>query len=295
MEIKQLEIFVKLVELKSFSNTAKELDISQPTVSNTIKQLECELDCELLTRTTRAFVVTQKGRSLYRQSKRLLSIKDDILKEFSEKKSIINIGVSSIPGDYIFPKFLKKYREKNQITEIKIYESNSRDIVDKVKKNELDLGFVGISEIIDNVKFFPIYSDKLTFIARNNDYYRELFAQKPSVERLIQEPLILREKGSGTSRNFWQMIDKLEDDNPQINLKTTANSLSLIKKLVEDGIGCSFVSKISMNSDKHDLIEYDICEPDTSRNFYLIYDNDFINEFSRDFVEFVKYENEREQ
>ena len=69
MEFKQLEIFIKLVENLSFSTTASELNISQPTVSLTLKQLEEELDTPLFLRSTRELKLTEAGNKLYGEAK----------------------------------------------------------------------------------------------------------------------------------------------------------------------------------------------------------------------------------
>lgn len=290
MEFKQLEVYVKLVELKSFSDAAKALGISQPTVSVIIKNLENDLNSELITRSTREVEVTKKGEELFKRALSLLKQRDDIIYEFrgiNNKK--INIGASSIPSEFLLPDYLKDFKSKYKDTKTAVYESNSKTVIQKVKDYELDVGFVGMKDEIKNLKYIPIYKDKLVFIATNDKYHRDLIAQKPSVKRLLKEPLILREEGSGTNELFKKLLKKLDMDISDINISLRANRSELIKKMVKDNLGSAFVSKLSINHIQSDeFITYDI-DIDTSRNFYLIYNKNYPkNSEIECFVEFIK-------
>lgn len=290
MEFKQLEVYIKLVERKSFSEAAKALDISQPSVSTIVKNLEKELDSKLIIRSTKEIEVTDVGQILYERAKSLLQERDNLIEELTGQHSkVIKIGASSVPAEYLLTGYLKDFKEKYQDVNPVVYESNSRTVLERVKNFDLDVGFIGIKEESKNLEYIPIYRDKLVYIAANNDYQRSLIEQNPPIERLLEEPLILREEGSGTNELFKELLSDLKIDYQDLNTSLRANKIDLIKNMVKDGLGSAFVSKISISDlDPSDFIVYDV-DVDTARNFYMIYDNTYPeNSQIGCFVDFVK-------
>ena len=77
MDLWQLNIFCKVVELKSFSEAGKIIHLSQPTISSHIKDLEDHFDCRLIDRLARAAEPTKAGEILYRYASRLIHLKDE--------------------------------------------------------------------------------------------------------------------------------------------------------------------------------------------------------------------------
>ena len=97
MDFKHLEIFVSLVESKSFSQTAVDLGLSQPTISSSIKQLEEEIDAPLFIRSTREIHVTDLGEELYSDAKKLIEERERInMKLLSRYRSSLTLGTSTI-------------------------------------------------------------------------------------------------------------------------------------------------------------------------------------------------------
>jgi len=104
MELRQLEAFVKVVELQSFSKAAKNLFLTQPTVSAHIVSLEKELNVKLVDRTTKNVETTSEGERLYEYAKEILEIKEDLYQEFGARSQVneeIIIAGSTIPSQYI--------------------------------------------------------------------------------------------------------------------------------------------------------------------------------------------------
>ena len=99
MEFKQLEAFVAVVENKSFSEAARQLNLTQPTISAHINSLEQELNSRLLIRTTKKLNITQRGLLLYDCASNMLNMRSNIIEEFTgQNKKIIDLAVSTIPS-----------------------------------------------------------------------------------------------------------------------------------------------------------------------------------------------------
>ena len=110
MELKQLEAFVAVVDYNSFSEAARHLFLTQPTVSAHVASLEKELDTKLISRTTKKLHVTPQGYNLYDSAVSMLKIRDHILNEFvGSHKQIIELGASTIPSSYVLPEVLSAF------------------------------------------------------------------------------------------------------------------------------------------------------------------------------------------
>ncbi|MFW9818372.1 MAG: LysR family transcriptional regulator, partial [Candidatus Thorarchaeota archaeon] len=118
MNIEYLRNFIKLTQYESFSKLARELPISQSTLSHQISQLEKEFgDVVLINRTTKMFELTKAGRVLLEYAQKIIEIYDICISEiskFSDKREeIITISASTIPGSHILPKYIADFRNNN--------------------------------------------------------------------------------------------------------------------------------------------------------------------------------------
>ena len=115
MNLKQLEAFVHVAEGGSFSKAAKELFLTQPTVSAHISSLEKELNVRLFIRNTKEVNLSDDGRELYKYAKQMIDLQKKIEERFSAKKEAgkhcISIAASSIPAQYLLPKVLLQFHD----------------------------------------------------------------------------------------------------------------------------------------------------------------------------------------
>ena len=113
MDIKQLEAFCMVVRQGSFSKAARVLGVSQPTVSAHISTLEKELGCELLIRTSKSILPTDKGATLLGYAQGIMSLRQKALEELSREDSrytgSITIAASSVPAQYCLPELLSEF------------------------------------------------------------------------------------------------------------------------------------------------------------------------------------------
>ena len=193
MEFKHLEVFVKLVEMVSFSLAAEELHISQPTVSLHIKQLEEELNTPLFIRSTRELKITEEGSSLYQEAKDLLRQRENLIGRFrNPHQKVLRIGASTIPAGYIIPAILTAFQQAHSDILIQVEEQNSSETIKRVSSRKVDAGIVGMKTEDENCEFKAIYNDEFVFITPNTPYYRELQQSNASLKQLAKEPLIMR-------------------------------------------------------------------------------------------------------
>ena len=110
MEFKQLEAFVAVVDYGSFSEAARRLYLTQPTISAHIRSLEDELHMKLIIRTTKKTTITAKGYQLYDSAVRMLEIRNNLLENFTgAHKHMIDLAASTIPSSYLLPELLAAF------------------------------------------------------------------------------------------------------------------------------------------------------------------------------------------
>ena len=115
LDIHQLEIYVKVAELKSFSKAAQTIYLTQPTISQHMNALENYLGTKLFDRLGKEVVLTKAGEVLYGYAKQITGLRreaEQALDHFMGKKSgHLIMGASTIPGEYILPSLLGKFKE----------------------------------------------------------------------------------------------------------------------------------------------------------------------------------------
>ena len=159
MNLKQLEAFVHIADCGSFSKAAKELFLTQPTISAHISALEKELNTRLFVRNTKDVRLSESGTTLYDYAKQMIALQkkiDDtfIVREESGQQCI-TIAASTIPAQYLLPGILACFNEKYPNQQFKILESDSAKVVEQVVNHTVDIGFTGT--VIDKrlCKYIP--------------------------------------------------------------------------------------------------------------------------------------------
>ena len=110
MEFKQLEAFVAVVDYGSFSEAARRLYLTQPTISAHISSLEKELNARFFVRNTKEVKLSDDGKELYRYARQMIDLQKKIEERFetgkSESKHLITIAASTIQAQYLLPEIL---------------------------------------------------------------------------------------------------------------------------------------------------------------------------------------------
>lgn len=113
MNLKQLEAFVKVAETKSFSEAAKQLFLTQPTISAHVSALEKELNTCFLIRNTRGVELSESGKELYAYAVQMLEIEKIIKgrfgKEIKPEGNVLRIAASTVPAQYILPNVMSTF------------------------------------------------------------------------------------------------------------------------------------------------------------------------------------------
>lgn len=293
MNLKQLEAFVQVSESGSFSKAAKELFLTQPTISAHISSLEKELNVRLFIRNTKEVSLSDDGKDLYRYAKQITDLEKAIEERFymdsDDGKHFITIAASTIPAQYLLPKVLMCYRERYPKEQIKIMETDSSEVVTQVVDHMVDVGFTGTVLEKKHCKYIPFYKDELAVITPDTPEYRILKEQnRDEIDWIKRKPLILREEGSGTRKEAEKQLKNAGISMEDLDIVASIANQETIKKSVKQGMGITVLSRLAAE-DEDGLLIFPIPGADEGRDINLVYNKNYQMTRSADrFIRIVK-------
>ncbi|WP_158282197.1 LysR family transcriptional regulator [Salipaludibacillus keqinensis] len=265
MNLKRMETFITLMETQSFSLTAKKLGMSQPAVSQQLKLLESEVGTTLLQRDQ--FSLTRAGQIMYDRGKKVLKDLDSLeaeVKLAEEKVSgLVKIGASTVPITHLLPSFLKHVSETYSDLFYHIQTGGTMSIIDLVSKGTCDVGFVGTEEVPETLASLPIYNDRLVLIAPPQ------WDKDTDIKTICQMPFVSREKNSATRKEMESLLTK--ENIKDLKPVATVQDSGAVLAFVENGLGFSVMSYLSVHKAVEDKRVQVIHEFTPSRKFSFIY------------------------
>ncbi|MFN4196882.1 MAG: selenium metabolism-associated LysR family transcriptional regulator [Caldimicrobium sp.] len=287
---RKLEVFIKLYETRNFSKTAKELFLSQPTVTIHLKELEQYLGVKLFTRDTRNVIPTKAGKVVYEYGKQILLLYKQMEKELwpykDEEAGYVEIGGSTIPGQYILPRIIKLFKEEYPKVMVYLKVSDTQGVIENIINGHFEFGVVGAQTKQNELFFEPCCEDEIILIAPP-DFPEE----KIELSQLANFPVIKREEGSGTWKNVMQALENADFNMGKLTIVGEMGSTEAVKSAVKEGLGLSFVSKraveleLALNLVKRVEIKNLIIK----RHFYLVYlKNKDFSPPCKKFLEFLR-------
>ncbi|QWV95325.1 LysR family transcriptional regulator [Geomonas oryzisoli] len=273
MNLKQLEVFIKVAESGSFSKGAEATFITQSTVSQHISALESEFGMKLLDRTGKGALPTEGGKILLERARKLVDYAKEIPVALARFKGIeeaeLNIAGSSIPGEYMIPAALPLLISRFPGVTIVLRQGDSRDVLGKLLSEEVELGVVGGCFEEETLEFVPFAEDELVLIAPSGHRWGKERAIRK--EELLGESVVLRETGSGTGKAAAQALRAAGIDPGTLRVAAHLGSNEAVKRAVIAAIGVSFVSSVSVQHELEQgtLIQVPVAGVSIKRQFYL--------------------------
>jgi len=275
MDIRALEVFCKIVELKSFSRAAEAVYLTQPTVSGHIKVLEEFVGVKLLDRLGREVLPTKVGELLYGYAKQILALRNQAIQALEEYKGSLKghlvIGGSNIPGEYFLPTLLATFKARYPEISITLRIADSREIVRGVLEGTVELGAVGAKFDDGQLIYLKLLEDELVLALPPG----HAWATKPVValKELVEQPMILREVGSGSRKVFEDALHAAGLDSSALTVVAELGSTEAIRQALKSGAGVSVISlrAIQDDLDRGTLRTVPLEGIRLTRDFYLVY------------------------
>lgn len=276
-DLRQLEVFSRVVELGSFSRAADAVHLAQASVSEKIATLENMVGTRLLDRLGRRVVPTKAGELLYKHAQVLLDLKRTACLEMQGflglKQGEIHIGGSTIPGEYILPKVIGRFGEKYPGIRVTLTIADSGEIETRVLAGDFELGVIGSRSSNRNLTIHELWKDELVLAVHAK--HRWANRKEVSIEELCEEPFVSREVGSGTIRMVEEHL-RAAGSKGIVSLHVVARlgTSTAVKEGVKAGLGVSILSAKAMDTELRAGIIKALKVKDLpmSRSFYVILD-----------------------
>lgn len=240
MEIKNLNTFIQVAELNSFTKAAEKLGYSQSTVSFQIRQLEEELNTQLFERINHTVTLTSKGRDVLSYAHQINKLTKEMLEPQQPKQEIcghIRMAMSDSLCRLLLQDDFGDFRLQYPGITLKVISAGTEEMFRLLNHNEVDLVYTLDSHIYHaEYRIAQEEQVKMHFVAAKN----HPLAKKEilSVRDLVQEPFVLTEKGM----SYRRLLDnRLAAESLEIQPILEISSTDLVSRLVEQGIGLSFL------------------------------------------------------
>lgn len=287
MTLRHLKIFICVCDHKSITSASKSLYISQPSVSQAIKELEAYYSIPLFERIGKRIFITYAGKKLLSYARHIISLYNNIEKEMKEisEAGFIRIGASATIGTYILLDLIERFKKINGEVTIETNVENTKSIEQLILTDKLDIGLVEGSISSPDIIETPFMDDELVLIFNSQS---KLLGQKVINPTDIDGMNFIVREGESGSR---QMFESLMASNSISWQKSwVCNNYETIKNAVISGIGISFISKMAikeeLNSKK--LFSNKINGVNLKRKFKIIYHkNKFLTPTTKKFIDYV--------
>src|SRR5256886_11147920 len=240
--LRQLRTFKTVADLKSFSLAARRLQLSQPSVSYQVKELEETLGLPLLDRLGKRVQLTEAGSLLYSYARQMLNVLDDATVAIEEmrgiKRGTLRVGASTTVGIYLLPAALGAFKKLHPGLVISLEIGTRARVQEQVLRNELDLAVVGPALKDPELAIIPFLSDELVVVAPAGHplAHRRGF----SLKDLEDQPFVMREAASGSR---WSLAKEARKTGTKLSVAMELGSNGAIKHAVESGLGLAVISR----------------------------------------------------
>ncbi len=268
--LRQLEIFVAISRSASVSRAAEALSLSQSATSTALSELERQFDLQLFDRVGKSLRINETGQQLLPRAVELLDRAKEIENLLQGKAGFghMKIGATLTVGNYLATILVARFLQEHTESRIQLQVHNTSTIVQQIANHELDLGLIEGDCNHPDIEVQPWIADELVvFSAPNHPLANQL---NVSIEHLLQEQWILREKGSGTRATFDRAF---HSDHSKLKIRLELEHTEAIKRAVESGLGIGCISRLALKDAfrRGSLVPISTSNLDLGRFFYFLW------------------------
>jgi DNA-binding transcriptional LysR family regulator len=249
--LRQLEIFVAISRTASVSRAAQYLSLSQSATSTSLSEFEKQFDLQLFDRLGKSLRINETGQQLLPRAVELLDRAKEIeaLLQGHAGFGHMKIGATLTVGNYLATILVAKFLQMHPESRIQLQVHNTSTIVQQIANHELDLGLIEGDCYHPDIEVQPWVADELVVfcapshpLAKLRDVTRNV-TNEVTIQQLLQEHWILREKGSGTRETFDRAFHNYH---AMLNIRLELEHTEAIKRAVESGLGIGCISRLAL-------------------------------------------------
>jgi len=268
--LRQLEIFVAISRTESVSRAAEELFLSQSATSTALGEFERQFNLQLFDRVGKSLRINEAGQRLLPRAVELLDRAKEIEDMLDGHAGFghMKIGATLTVGNYLATILVAQFLQEHPESRIQLQVHNTRTIVQQIANHELDLGLIEGDCHHPDIEVQTWIADELVvFSAPDHPLAKQ---RKITMEQLLQEPWILREKGSGTRETFDRAF---HNHHARLNIRLELEHTEAIKRAVESGLGIGCISHLALKDAfrRGSLVPLATPSLDLGRYFYFLW------------------------
>lgn len=268
--LRQLEIFVAISRTESVSRASEELSLSQSATSTALGELERQFDLQLFDRIGKSLRINETGQQLLPRAVELLDRAKEIedLLQGHVGFGPMKIGATLTVGNYLATILVARFLQEHPESRIQLQVHNTSTVVQQIANHELDLGLIEGDCHHPDIEVQPWIADELVvFSSPDHPLAKQ---RKLTIEQLLQEPWILREKGSGTRETFDRAFHNYH---AKLNIRLELEHTEAIKRAVESGLGIGCISRLALKDAirRGSLVALDTPKLNLDRYFYFLW------------------------
>jgi Transcriptional regulator len=286
MTIRHLKIYLAVCHTMSMTMAAEKLYMTQPAVSQAVKELEQYYQCECFERLYHKLYITDSGKVLYEYATRILSLCKQLEVELEKPMDqSIRIGVNFTVGESMIYDFINEFKEENEQVEVILHINRASVLKEMLKTNQIDFALMEETKDFDLFEEIFFRRDQILFVTAPDSVLLDQQPMKP--EKVIKEKLLLREKGAGVRDLFDQNMLRL---GYKVHPYWESTSTSALVNAVHENMG---VSVLPYELIKQPLKEGYICKlavenMQFDRNLMITYSkNKYLTPAMKEFLQIV--------
>jgi DNA-binding transcriptional LysR family regulator len=285
MELRQLEYFQMVCKFNNITRAAESLHVSQPSITNSIKNLENELGVTLLDRSNKQIRITNEGKIFLERVDDILSIVENTVLEMQDygkkEKVLLRIGIPPMIGTFLFPRIFVEFTERYSETKLQIIEKGSIETKKMIENDELDLAIIIVPKEYEDLEVLHILKSEI-LVCFNNEHFLNM-KNEVSIEDIKNESIIMLKEGF---YHRQKILDYFHKYKIEPNIILSSNQLETIKSIVSNGSGISFLMKEIIQNDKR--ISSRKLNKELDINIGLVWKKErYISNAAKTFIEFI--------
>ncbi len=287
----KITTFIWAAKLKSFTKAAEMLNLTQPAVTQHIKQLEVHYKVKLFKKVGRQIYLTEEGEILFKYAKDLEANSLFVERTLRNKSALnkrYNVGTTLTIGEYVLPDMLGRFKQENENIDIIVHVHNTDENLKRLTSGELDLSIVEGLFDKNRFKYKKMRDDELVLVASPVSSFARV--GEVSLEDVAYGgKLILREKGSGTRMVLENKMSDMGLSLTDLKVYMEIGSIGAIKSLVQANLGYTVVSLEAVDKEVREgtLVIVPIKGIKIMREFNFIYTDISQNSFIQEFMDYI--------
>jgi DNA-binding transcriptional LysR family regulator len=273
LDAHQLNIFVVAAELENFTEAARHLNLSQPSVSAQVRSLERQLGAQLFRRAGRHISLTEAGQAFLPLAREMVQLSIHIEEMMASLAGTafgdLTLGCSTAVGRYTLPRLIARFREQYPQVQVTCNVMTRKSALGALIDGRVHLAVTSAREFGREIEYQPFATDPIVLIVPADHPWAARGQIAP--QALLTESFILREKTAGTRRALEEGLVQHGIHTDQLQTVMVMGSSEAIRTAVEEKIGVAFISRLvaSAGIELGRIVEVDVANLDLKQQLYI--------------------------